>query len=137
MVTVAYLCGVCGVATDWDFSLGSVPLCVVCYDKAVDCDGAVSLAERRLRYRETHREELKLSGGRYRREHMAEVLESQRNFRLAHRVDIAEAQRKYYELKKFELREYQCRYYVEHREKVVLRMREYRRSRSGSSAVGV
>jgi len=136
MVTVACLCGVCGIATDWDFGLGSVPLCVVCYDKTVDSDSAVSLAERRLRYRESHREELRLSGRRYRQEHRAKVLESQRNFRLAHKVDIAEAQRKYYELKQFELREYQRRYYVEHREKVVLRMREYRRFRSGSLVAG-
>lgn len=126
-------CSRCGSLTDWDTALGPEVLCLVCYDKAVDSDGADSMAERRLRYRETHREEIKLYDRKYSMEHKAAILERQRNFRLAHKAGIAKDKRAYYEAKGFDLRDYQRRYYLEHREAILKRHRGYRKRLKASA----
>jgi len=129
MEGVVCCCSKCGIETVWDMSLGPNPLCAVCWDSEAD---VVTPAERKALYREAHKAEISECNRRYREAHKAEIAQRASNYRLAHKAKVQAYARRYYESNGFRLREYQCEYYLEHREKVVLRMREYRRSRSGS-----
>jgi hypothetical protein len=128
MEVVVYRCSKCGVETDWDIALGVGVLCVGCWDRESDI---VTKAGCKALYREEHKAEIKEYDRLYREKHRVEIAQRMRDYRLAHREKVRAYARWYYGCNGFKVREYQREYYLEHREKVVLRMRAYRKGGSG------
>ena len=93
-----YSCVGCGSDTEWDFALGSEPLCVSCWDLRAEVEseaGYSTIVYRRecyLRNIESNR----ACHRRYVREHRESCNEYHRQWASCHRELIASRQRDYY-----------------------------------------
>lgn len=133
MEAVAYRCSRCGVETDWEEVLGSNPLCAVCWDSEAD---VVTPAERKALYREAHKDEIRVYSRMYAEAHKDEIRAYRKWFVETHGEYLQRYRHGYYIAHKVELQEYQLSYqrdyYQRNRERILLRMREYRKARSCS-----
>ena len=83
MPLVATICTKCGEPTDWDESLGDIPLCVGCWD--IETDHWNPYAEKMRAYRQEHKEELAEKKRAYRQEHKEELAEKMRAYYQEHK----------------------------------------------------
>ena len=74
-------CSMCGRDTPWDDSLDCPPLCVGCWDRAVEKYNP--LAARQKAYYESHREEVAARQKAYRESHREEVAAWKKKYRRA------------------------------------------------------
>lgn len=133
MEAVACRCSKCGQATDWDESLGSEPLCAVCWDSEAD---VVTPAEREALYREAHKDEIQGYRRVYAEAHKEEIKAYRKRFVESHRAELLLYWRRYHQANRCERLEsmkiYSREYYLRNKEQIVLRKREYRKARSCS-----
>ena len=84
MVTeILYKCSNCGKDTDWDDALGTMPLCVECWDLQVDYTNLKAAYKRK--YDQEHREELAAYQRKYYQEHREEKAAYKRKYDQEHR----------------------------------------------------
>lgn len=120
-MTFAAICVKCGKTTFWQEALGEEPLCVGCWDRAME---RLSLrAEANSRYRKAHKEEIVERNRVYREANRAEIAEGKRVCYLRHRRVYLKNQRLYGRAHRAEIAEYNGLYYLAHREEIAERKR--------------
>jgi hypothetical protein len=84
-------CKKCGKPTEWDYSLGLLPLCVECWDKTTDSFNPMAAAQRA--YREQHPEKVAAAKRAWYEQNKEKVAAAQRAYREQHPEKVAAAKR--------------------------------------------